>query len=77
MNQMKPKKHRKKRILIILGVLAVLLAALFLVAGNITIKEMSVTGNEFYTSEEIRDMLFDTPLKRNSIYCYQIGRAHV
>ena len=74
MNQMKPKKHRKKRILIILGVLAVLLAALFLVAGNITIKEMSVTGNEFYTSEEIRDMLFDTPLKRNSIYCYLTNR---
>ncbi len=76
MEEMKEKKHKKKKRkrwmipVILLG----LLAALLLAAGNIQIREMSVTGNDFYTSEEIRDMLFDTPLKRNSIYCYLNSR---
>lgn len=76
MNQKNTRKHGRslKKFLIFIGTAAAALALALLAAANITIREMSVTGNEFYTNEEIRDMLFDTPLKRNTIYCYLNNR---
>lgn len=76
LNQKKEKKHKRnlKKILIFFGMAAAALVLALLAATNITIREMSVKGNEFYTNEEIRDMLFDTPLKRNTIYCYLNNR---
>ena len=76
LNRKNEKKHKRnlKRILIFFGMAAAALVLALLAAANITIREMSVKGNEFYTNEEIRDMLFDTPLKRNTIYCYLNNR---
>ena len=76
MNQIKERKHRRsfKKFLMMFGMAAAALVLALLAAANITIREMSVTGNAFYTNEEIRDMLFDTPLKRNTIYCYLNNR---
>ncbi len=76
LNQIKERKHRRsfKKFLMMFGMAAAALVLALLAATNITIREMSVTGNAFYTNEEIRDMLFDTPLKRNTIYCYLNNR---
>ncbi len=76
LNQKNEKKHKRnlKKILVFFGMAAAALVLALLAATNITIREMSVKGNEFYTNEEIRDILFDTPLKRNTIYCYLNNR---
>lgn len=60
-------KNRKK--LIVTGfflALLLLLAVLFFVR----IKTVKVSGNERYTDEQIENMIFDTNLSRNSVYCY-------
>lgn len=60
-------KGRVKKVL-----LAGVVALLFLGAAGffVQIQEVTVTGNNRYTSEEITDILFPTGKERNFLYCF-------
>ncbi len=62
----KGKKRIKRVLLLLAAVLALLAAAGFL----IRIREVTVTGNNRCTSEEITEILFPTAKERSLIYCY-------
>jgi len=53
----------------LLGIAAVGLA-LGLGAMSLTIRQVTVSGNKQYTSEELVDMIFKTKADRNTLYCY-------
>ncbi len=57
----------RKRIVIAAAVIVLL--ALILCLG-VNIREIEITGNERYTSEQIEEILFPDRLSRNSLYCY-------
>lgn len=50
----------------------VFLAVLLLIAVLfcINIKTVKVSGNQRYTEEQIENIIFDTKISRNSVYCY-------
>ena len=56
--------------------MAILLAALFLllviIAGvcSIRIREITVTGNEKYTDEQVVDLVFPDNTSRSTVLCY-------
>lgn len=58
----------KKKTGLIAAVIVVLLLAIVPLCLNI--REITVTGNERYTQEEITDLLFPDRLSRNSAFCY-------
>lgn len=62
----KGKKRIKRVLLLLAAVFALLAAAGFL----IRIREVTVTGNNRCTSEEITEILFPTAKERSLIYCY-------
>ncbi len=69
--QAKAQKSGKRWGLAIAAVVVVLLAAFCL---SVNIIEISFTGNEQYTSEQLEDILFPDSFSRNSIYCYLKNR---
>lgn len=64
------KKTSHKRILMTAAVLGVLLVLLLSVAGVFRIREVTVTGNAYYTKEQIADMVIEEGYKRNTLYVY-------
>lgn len=62
------KKHR-------VGLIFIVLILLLVIAGVIaikssTIKTVTITGNSFYTEDEIKNFLFDSTVENNTIKCY-------
>lgn len=66
------KKHRVGLIFIIL--LLVLVIAGVIAIESSTIKTVTVTGNSFYTEDEIKEFLFDSTVENNTIKCYLDNR---
>ena len=54
-------------LLIVVAVMAVLVGIMFYLWYNYSITNVTVTGNEHYTDEEIKDMVFTGPYSYNSI----------
>lgn len=61
-------KAKRTRV-VLLGLTA---AGIFLAAAvmSLTIKQVTVSGNNRYTKEEVIDMIFKTGADRNTLYCY-------
>lgn len=70
MRKQETTKKSHKKILLIAAVLAVSAVLLLSVAGFFQIKEVTVTGNEFYTKEEIVDLFMEDSYGRNTLYLY-------
>lgn len=64
------KKRRFKRILLAAAVLALISVLLLSVAGVFKIREVTVTGNDYYTKEQIVDFVMEDGYKRNTLYLY-------
>lgn len=60
-------KQKKKKILMVTFLLIASFAILFF---SLQIRTVEMSGNERYTKEQIENLIFDTNLSRNSIYCY-------
>ncbi|MCD8224244.1 MAG: cell division protein FtsQ [Clostridiales bacterium] len=58
----------KKRTGPVLAAVAVLLLAIILLSVNV--KEITVTGNERYTEQEMVDLVFPDHISRNCAWCY-------
>lgn len=65
MGETQPEK--KKTGLIVAAIIILLLTILLL---SLNIREISVTGNERYTQEQITEMLFPDRMSKNSAVCY-------
>lgn len=64
-------KKRKRKIggvLILLGVVALILGAVYYVISTYSIKTVYVEGNVHYTEEEIKEIVMEGPLGTNSLY---------
>jgi cell division protein FtsQ len=70
MRRKKAKPVRYRGIVIVAAVLAVCIVLLLSVAGVFRIRQVTVTGNEYYSKEEIVDMVMDKGLRNNSLYMY-------
>lgn len=66
------KKYRVGLIFIIL-LLVVVIAGVIAIKSS-TIKTVTVTGNSFYTEDEIKEFLFDSTVENNTIKCYLDNR---
>lgn len=68
----KKKGKKKKHKGMILAAAALVLAAVLLlsVAGVFRIREVTVTGNEYYSREQIVDFVLEDGYKRNTLYLY-------
>lgn len=64
----KSKIKKRIKLLILLGVIAILLGALYYFLTTHTVKTVYVEGNVHYTKEEIEDMVMEGPLSNNSLY---------
>lgn len=64
----KLRRHKVRWILIFL--ILILAALAVFVIKSATIEKIRVTGNSFYTEDEIRDILFDSRVENNTIKCY-------
>lgn len=62
------KRHKVRWILIFL--LLILAAAAAFIIKSSTIETVKITGNSFYTEDEIRNILFDSKAENNIIKCY-------
>lgn len=63
-------KRKKKRRILILSVILSTLLLLAAAAVSVNVTEITVTGNEHYSKDEIRDILFGTKKDRNSLYAF-------
>ena len=66
-------KEHKARWIAILLILIFAAAAAFIIKSS-TIETVKVTGNSFYTKDEIREILFDSKVENNTIKCYLNSR---
>lgn len=64
------KKKSHKGILLAAAVLVLVAVLLLSVAGVFRIKEVAVTGNAYYTKEQIVDFVLEDGYKRNTLYLY-------
>ena len=65
---MKKTQYRRSRRLKITALAVILLAAALLL--SVRISEVTVTGNERYTKEELTQILFPDQWSRNSLFCF-------
>ena len=65
---MKKTQYRRSRKLKITALAVILLAAALLL--SVRISEVTVTGNERYTKEELTQILFPDQWSRNSLFCF-------
>ena len=72
MAEMTEKGQSHKRIGLIAGVLFVLILLIVLVSVSIT--DITVTGNERYTDEQMVNILFPDRASRNPVFCYLRNR---
>lgn len=64
------KKKTGKKFILAAAVLAVLALLLLILLGMCRIREVTVTGNDYYTKEEIADLIIQGAHQRNTIYLY-------
>jgi len=64
------KKKRFRGILLAAAVLALIAVLLLSAAGLIRIRQVTVTGNVYYTKEQIVDMVMEDGYQRNTLYLY-------
>jgi cell division protein FtsQ len=64
------KKKNYKGLILVLAILAVLAVLLLSVAGYFQIRQVTVTGNEYYTNEEIVDLIMEDGYMKNTLYLY-------
>ncbi len=64
------KKRRRIKLITAFIIVALILSILGFVLVYFTVDKVDITGNTRYTDEQIRDIVFDTPLKKNSLYLY-------
>lgn len=62
----------KKKTGLLIGVILVLVLLIVLVSLSIT--EVTVTGNERYTDQQLVEMLFPDKASRNTVFCYAKDR---
>lgn len=67
--QNKPGRFSRKLIAAVI-ILAVLVVLLLSFVGVFRITEVTVTGNAFYTNEEIADLIVGEGYQRNTLYLY-------
>lgn len=61
-------KRKSKTMLILLVTFIVIVICVFVFIQVLTIKQVEIIGNEQYTEEEIKELIFDTPYAQNSLY---------
>jgi cell division protein FtsQ len=64
---MKDLKKRRRKIKI--GIVAVVILLVLVLLLSLQVREITVTGNKQYTSEQIESLLFKDGWDRNTIYC--------
>ncbi len=64
------KKKNHSKMILIAAVLAVAAVLLLSVAGVFQIREVTVSGNEYYTREEIADLVLQDARSHNTLYLY-------
>ena len=67
------KKEERKKIhkgILLTAVLAFISVLLLSVAGVFRVQEVTVTGNDYYTNEQIVDFVIEDGYKRNTLYLY-------
>ena len=52
------------------AVLAVVVVLLLSVFGVFRVREVTITGNEYYTKEQVADFIVGEGLQRNTLYLY-------
>jgi len=69
---MEKKEDRKKihKGILLAAVLAFISVLLLSVAGVFRVQEVTVTGNDYYTNEQIVDFVIEDGYKRNTLYLY-------
>lgn len=70
MRRREKKKSGINKVILTAAVLAVTAVLLLSVAGFFQITEVTVTGNEYYTREEIVDLILEDTHSRNTLYLY-------
>ncbi len=60
-----PEKKRTWLLVVIITVLILIITGL-----SMSLKEITVTGNERYTDEQIIQILFPDKVDRNTVFCY-------
>lgn len=70
MQDQETKKKIRKRILVAAAVLAVTAVLLLSIVGMFRITEVTVTGNEYYTRQQIVDVILGDGYQRNTLYLY-------
>ena len=69
--ELRRQKKRKRNIVIALCVILLLAAlAALLVTKVFTVEKVTVTGNEFYTDEQIKELVLDDSYSWSSLYVY-------
>jgi cell division protein FtsQ len=54
-------------------VLISVLLLLLIVTASVRITEVTVTGNKWYTGDQVEELIFPTALSKNSAYCFLNG----
>lgn len=54
----------------IIFITAALVLIIFIAIASISINKITITGNSWYTSEQLESILFPNTLSRNSLYCF-------
>lgn len=68
--KIKERKRRGRSFLKLLTILAVLILVSFGILLLFQIREVEVTGNSFYSQEEIRERIITDRYTKNSLYLY-------
>ncbi|MFA9375150.1 MAG: cell division protein FtsQ/DivIB [Lachnotalea sp.] len=63
-------KKNKRKLIIVIVLFIMLLATIITILSVFSIKEITITGNEHYTEEEIENLVFENKYCYNSIYLY-------
>ncbi|MCD8241856.1 MAG: cell division protein FtsQ/DivIB [Lachnospiraceae bacterium] len=63
-------KKGRKGLIIATAVLAIIAVLLLSVLGIFRVREVTVSGNEYYTNEEIANLVIGDGISRNTLYLY-------
>lgn len=70
MQEQDTKKKLKRKVILAAAALALTVALLLFIVGVCRITEVTVIGNDYYTKEEIADLVIDGGYRRNTLYLY-------
>lgn len=63
-------KKNKRRLIFVVAFVVLLAALAITIISVFSIKKITITGNEHYTEEEVKKLIFDSPYSNNSLYLY-------